>query len=328
MRLRNLCLALSITACLHPSTSRAQSAKPAITLDEFLNTTDVTAARIAPDGSAAVISTTTPDWKAGSFRHDLWLWNAASGLRPLTHSGSEENPQWSPDGKWIAFISDRALSGEKAAEDGKPDSDSAKASRLWIISVAGGEALPLYTQKLDVHSFAWSIDGAAIFYSVTTPLTHEQEETQKQEWKDVIRWREQHRGDLLLKQPVAPALAGALAIPPPEKAAASKEEKENQPVIPTGAETVTTSTLSIGEITPSPDGKSVAFVTGPVHHRMEGPKNYEVFLVPSTGGEARQITHNEAVESGLLWSPDSRWLHFMVQAAAGSKLCRGSAHRQ
>ena len=31
------------------------------------------------------------------------------------------------------------------------------------------------------------------------PLTHEQEDAQKDEWKDVIRWREQYRGDLLLK---------------------------------------------------------------------------------------------------------------------------------
>ena len=120
-----------------------------------------------------MIVTEAPDWKANTFRHDLWLWTAQTGLRPLTHSGSEESPQWSPDGRWIAFLSDRALPGEAAGADGEPESEAAKASRLWLIPVAGGEALPLFSEKLDVHSFAWSADGAAIYYSVTRPLTHE-----------------------------------------------------------------------------------------------------------------------------------------------------------
>jgi dipeptidyl aminopeptidase/acylaminoacyl peptidase len=322
MRLRFPHVAFALFVCLLTSASGAEPPKPAITLDEFLNTTEITAARIAPDGGAAVIAARTPDWKASTFRNDLWLWTASAGLRPLTHSGSEENPEWSPDGKWIAFVSDRALSGEPANQEGAPDSDSAKASRLWIIPVSGGEALPLYTQKLDVHSFAWSPDGAALYYSVTAPLTHEQEASQKAEWKDVTRWREQHRGDLLLKQAVTPAMSKGLAVPAPDtskdaNAAKSKDDSQSEPIVPSGAETIATSTFSIGEIKPSPDSKSVAFMTEPVHHRMEGPSSYEIFLVAANGGEVRQLTHNEAVESGLFWSHNSRTLHFMVQAAAG-----------
>jgi dipeptidyl aminopeptidase/acylaminoacyl peptidase len=301
--------------------------KPAITLDEYLNTTGITEAHLSPDGTAAVIATETPDWKASNFRHDLWLWTAAAGLRPLTHSGSEENAQWSPDGKWIAFVSDRDLSGGAEADDGK--SGDSGTDRLWVISVAGGEALPLYRAKLDVHAFAWSADGASIYYATTTPLTHEQEETQKADWKDVVRWREQHRGDLLLKQAVQPALARALTVDGPAKAAAEakasdskdgdkKSEKESDTTLPKDAETIATNSISITEIAPSPDGKSVAFVTGPVHHRIENPKDYEIFVASAGGGGARQITHNDAVESQLRWSPDSHWLHFTVSAAAGS----------
>ena len=263
-----------------------------------------------------MIGTGTPDWKNSIFRSDLWLWTAATGLRPLTHSGSEENPQWSPDGKWIAFVSDRALPGEEAKEDGSPTADSAKGSRVWIISVSGGEALPLYAQKLDVHSFAWSPDSATIYYSVTTPLTPEQTDAQKEEWKDVIRWREQHRGDLLLKQPVAKALAKAVAVPLPEHD--GKDEDKTKLPLPADAEIVARSVYGIGEVVPSPDGKSIAFETEPVHHRMESPANYEMYLVASNGGEVKQLTHNEALESGLRWSPDGKWLHFQVSAAAGS----------
>ena len=324
MRLRLSSIALYVSVCLLAAVSLAQSAKPAITLDEFLNTTSITESRIAPDGSAAVIATESPDWKAGDFRHDLWLWTAQAGLRPLTHSGSEENAQWSPDGKWIAFVTGRALPGEPATADGEPESDAAKANRLWVIPVAGGEALPLFREKLDVHAFAWSPDGAALYYSVTEPQTHDQQDAQKDQWKDVIRWREQHRGDLLVKQAVAPALQRAVAVEPPGKTADAKTadgkaaKKEAASTLPPGVETIAKSAISIGEIAPSPDGKTMAFVTEPVHRRIETPADSEVFLVAAAGGNVRQATHNEAVESELRWSPDSRWLHFAVQAAAGS----------
>ena len=296
--------------------AKAQSARPAITLDEFMNTTSISAARISPDGSAVVVATESPDWKDSIFRDDLWLWTAATGLRPLTHSGSEENPQWSPDGKWIAFSSDRALPpGESASAGGEAASDDAKASRIWIISASGGEALPLYTEKLDVHSFAWSVDGTAIYYSVTEPLSQSAQDEQKEQWKDVIRWREQHHGDLLLKQAVAPALAAAVASPMPAKDDDSKDGKDKSQ-LPNGAETAAKSDLLITEIAPSPDGKSVAFVTAPVHKRMEGPQFFEVFL--AADGAAKQLTHNEGVESNLRWSADGKWLHFLDAAAAGS----------
>jgi dipeptidyl aminopeptidase/acylaminoacyl peptidase len=299
-----------------PMCAAAQAGKPPITLDEYFNTTGIDATALSPDGSTAVIATETPDWKNNTFRHDLWIWSAATGLRPLTHMGSEDSPAWSPDGKWIAFVSDRALPGENAQDDGTPKDDN-KASRIWIIAANGGEALPLYAQKLDVHSFAWSPDSSTIYYSVTEPLKHEQEEAQKAEWKDVIRWREQNHGDLLLKQPVAGAIAAALSVPPPQTGSA-KDEKDTEPVLPPAAETVARSVYSIGEIAPSPDGRTIAFETRPVHHRVENPDNYEIYLVGQGGGDVRRLTKNDALESNLRWSPDGRFIYFAVTAASGS----------
>ncbi|MGA7833474.1 MAG: S9 family peptidase [Terracidiphilus sp.] len=323
MRMRLFFIAPFVSLCLWTGAAPAQPAKPVITLDEFLNTTAITESRISPDGSSAVIATETPDWKASLYRHDLWLWTQQSGLRPLTHSGSEENAQWSPDGKWIAFVTDRALPGEEAADSGEPADGEARADRLWVIPVAGGEALPLFREKLDVQSFAWSADGMALYYAVAAPQTADQQEEQKAEWKDVIRWREQNRGGLLVKQAVAPALERALAVEPPaaktnagKRAGKTTAEEENS--LPAGAVIIARSSLSIAEIAPSPDGKSLAFVTEPAHHRIESPSDYEIFLISAAGGEPRQITRNQAIESGLRWSPDSRWLHFEVAAAAGS----------
>jgi dipeptidyl aminopeptidase/acylaminoacyl peptidase len=298
----------------------AQSAKPAITLDEFMNASEITAARLSPDGSAAVIGTQAPDWKNDQFRSDLWLWTATGGLKSLTHSASEENPQWSPDGKWVAFTSDRTLPGESDEADNST-SDGTKPSRVWIISVTGGEALPLYKEKLDAHAFAWSADGSAIYYSVTTPPSEDEQEARKAEWKDVIRWREQYRGDVLLKQELAPALQRALENPgiekQEEKKKDTKKEKEDATELPKDAEVIARSKLSIGEIAPAPDGKTVAFETAPQHHRIEKPADFEMFLADGTGAE-KQLTHNNGLESNLRWSADGKWLYFLVGAGSGT----------
>jgi dipeptidyl aminopeptidase/acylaminoacyl peptidase len=340
-------LAFATASILHPAGVLSQSAKPPITLDEFLNTTDIAGARISPDGTAAVIGTESPDWKASAYRHTLWLWTAKDGLRVLTQSGSDEGAEWSPDGKWIAFLSDRPVVGEEEedkdstgdsgpgdakgraqpragrAGTGRSEDEDDKTTRLWLIPISGGEAQPLYREKLDVHAFAWSPDGKTIYLSATAPLTNEQEDAQKDEWKDVIRWREQERGDLLLALPVAASLANTAAQPMahPAKDSSSKSSNKNGDSalpLPTGSQTLAKSTLEIEEIASSPDGKSIAFVTQSISHRMENPADTEIFLVSATGGDPRQITHNDALEAGLRWSPDGHWLHFVVHAAGGS----------
>jgi dipeptidyl aminopeptidase/acylaminoacyl peptidase len=285
-----------------------------------MNTTDILAARLSPDGTSAVISTEAPDWKNSTYQHDLWLWTPKAGLQPLTHAGSEDNPQWSPDGKWIAFVSDRSLSGDSASGESDSPSDS---KRIWLIPVAGGEALPLYSGKLDTHTFAWSPDSSSIYFSVTEPLTHEQEDAKQDQWQDVIRWREQNRGDVLLNILIAPAITRALATPLPDSSAAAKTAKGRSELIPAdtlpaGAVTVVKSLRAIEEIVPAPSGKVIAFLTGPTYKRTENPSDNEIFLVPAAGGTARQLTHNQALESELHWAPDGRWLYFAVPAAAGS----------
>src|SRR5580698_7627691 len=123
-------LIFSSLSLLDPNATLAQTTQstrlPPITLDEYLNTTDIAGARLSPDGTAAVIGTESPDWKANTYRHTLWLWTAKGGLRALTQAGSDEGAEWSPDGKWIAVLADRPLPGADGG-DVKDSGDSGDA---------------------------------------------------------------------------------------------------------------------------------------------------------------------------------------------------------
>ena len=91
--------------------ARAQTAKPKLTLDEFFNWVEVDAVQLSPDGNSVVIQTDRADWDQSIYRDDLWLYRVdglgGGALMQLTQSGHDRHPQWSPDGRWIAFLSGR-----------------------------------------------------------------------------------------------------------------------------------------------------------------------------------------------------------------------------
>ena len=73
----------------------------------------------------------------------------------------------------------------------------------------------------------------------------------------MVRWREQYRGDVLLKLAIAPALARATEVLPAKEApTAAKADAEPSSKLPARAETIAKSDLAISEIAPSPDGKT------------------------------------------------------------------------
>jgi dipeptidyl aminopeptidase/acylaminoacyl peptidase len=270
-----------------------------------MNATDVHGAKLSPDGSAAVIATVDPDWQHNRYRSDLWIWKEKTGeTMPLTRSGHARSPQWSPDGKYIAFLSDVPL----ADDEGKDGTE-----RVWLIAADSGESLALYKEKLEAHAFAWSTDGSQIFFSCASPLSKSAEEAHKAQWKDVIRWREQERGDLLLALPAGTAIAAAQQNLPAHPPAVPDDALP----LPALARKVTASEDEIKEIAPDPKGTQIALMTDSVSHRLEDPKHNEIYLVNSAGGEARRLTNNQALESDLQWNAEGSQIYFHVGADEG-----------
>ncbi len=262
MTLRFLpCSALLLTVSLAAQTAAPPTQdKPPLTLDAFMAETEYTSARLSPDGTAAVIATREPDWMANRFREDLWLWRASTRkLEPLTTSGHDSGPDWSPDGRFIAFTSDRVLPDEKPSEskDSKDKDDTP--GRIWIVSADGGEARPVYRTKNDVHCFAWAPDGSAIYIAIQQPLSKDETEAKERDWKDVTRYRTSDRGDVLLRIPIPQPPASA-----PQPNAASPTPAANQQPLPEGATVIARSPLAIDSIKVDAHSGAIAFVTTPM----------------------------------------------------------------
>ena len=114
---------------------RAQN-KPKLTLDEFFNVVDFPEVEVSPDGHFVVIDAERADWDQQIFRSDLWLYRddgKGGSLIQLTQSGHDSDPKWSPDGRWIAFLSERKPASDKAG-DSDSDSDSKDESPASCIS--------------------------------------------------------------------------------------------------------------------------------------------------------------------------------------------------
>jgi len=301
--------------------ANAQTAKPKLTIDEFFNSVSFTAVKVSPDGNSVVIATERADWDQQIFRKELWLYRAVAGsLTQLTQSGHDSSPQWSPDGQWIAFLSERkggdardADAGD-AKERGGNDKDSNKekdVAQLFLISPSGGEAFAITYGEDEVHAFAWSRDSKAIYFATRQPWTKQQNDDHKKEWKDVIRYRGDERGDVVFRLTLDDALTRHAALGSKEIPDAVKDSGATP-----GAVAIARTPLRVDQVSISHDGQRLAFVTSSVSERQEKVEDIELYLVNLINNAAEatpvRLTHNEAVELNLDWAPDNRHLFFQV----------------
>jgi len=284
--------------------------KAKVTLDDFFNSVSFSSVELSPDGNSVAIVTERADWDQQIFRTDLWLYrDDAKTLIQLTQSGHDSDPKWSPDGKWIAFLSERtSVSGK--SEDSDSDSKD-DASQLYLISPDGGEAFPITRGEEDVHTFAWSVDSQTIYYATRQPWSKDQKDEYKREWKDVVQYRTAERGDSIFALKVPEAIARHAAEP--AKVEKKEGQPEAQPDLTPGAGVIASMSLRIDDLVTSPDGTKLAFVTNAVNQRQEKYQDVELYLLDVTGGQPRRLTKNEAFEIRPRWANDSRHIFFSVE---------------
>jgi uncharacterized protein (TIGR01244 family) len=139
-------------------------AQSAPSVDQLISLKRVGSPAISPDGRYVAYTVRETNWDENAYETEIWLAEVATGrLLQLTNAKkSSMSPAWSPDGKRVAFASDRT-----------------DKRHIYLISLDGGEAEQLTSGDEGVGSFSWSPDGKQIAYTSSDPKTDAQKERDK-----------------------------------------------------------------------------------------------------------------------------------------------------
>ncbi|HEX5451167.1 MAG TPA: hypothetical protein VFW86_02145, partial [Candidatus Limnocylindrales bacterium] len=125
--------------------------------------------RLSPDGSLAVFTLRTVAPRRDGYRHALWIvpTDGSAAARQLTLGATcDVSGRFSPDGRTLGFISDRAGVLQAAGAADRPGLPKAwpkeGARQVWLLPMDGGEARQLTTLPRDVTDLTWSPDGARL----------------------------------------------------------------------------------------------------------------------------------------------------------------------
>lgn len=127
--------------------AQAQPPRRPVAVDDQFKVQDVGSPELSPDGEWIVYTVTTTDVAADRRNTDLWKikWDGTSQSQLTFSPENETSAKWSPDGRYISFLSSRR--------------GPAKGNQVWLLERGGGEARQLTALKGGVTAYEWSPDG-------------------------------------------------------------------------------------------------------------------------------------------------------------------------
>jgi dipeptidyl aminopeptidase/acylaminoacyl peptidase len=316
--------------------SHAQNRR--LRIDDLAAIKDVSDPQISPDGAWVAYVVRTTDVEADRGTADVWMvrWDGTERIQ-LTHTKeSESRPRWSPDGRYLAFVSSRG--GE------------ARTSQVWLMARAGGEARQLTKLPGGVSDYAWSPDAKRLVLVGPDPEPEQKGDAKKTppividryQFKQDVEGYLSHRREHLYvfdlgTEQTAQVTSGdyddslpswspdGSTIAFSSKRDGDPDQNENWDIFLVDAKagaavrkltTFEGADNDPGQQTPaawSPDGKSIAYLQGgpPKYYFYDAPK---IAVIPVTGGPARLVTPAlERAPRDLTWSADGRYLYFILE---------------
>src|SRR2546421_5432970 len=151
-----------------------------ITIEDLCEVKFLSRPRISPDGRRVAFVVTTIDDKKHAYRSSIWMVSTQGGevKRFTMGPANTHSPSWSPDGRWLAFVSERE--GEAAGKDGKEQKKHGKGkAQVWLIPADGGEARQLTFMQHGASDPVWSPDSKRLIFSAAVgPADEETEDGQ------------------------------------------------------------------------------------------------------------------------------------------------------
>ncbi|GAC1633969.1 MAG: S9 family peptidase [Candidatus Acidiferrum sp.] len=282
------------------------------TFTESLSLRAISGEQISPEGKFVAYRMRETDWKDNAYVRQIWLVNVATGASYQLTRGKKSAGamEWSPDGRWLAFVTERetgAILPEEKKEEKKEtkpeDKDKKKeedgegkpaAQQIWLISPEGGEAWQLTKHTTDIGEFHWSKDGKQIAFAAPSAESTA-EKDRKQKYSDYEVFEEDYRQNQIWTVDVTKAL---------------------ETFLPMAAEAVTKDPkLNIADFAWAPDGIRIAF---------SATKNPLLAFGGDTDIYIADLAHENAVklvvglegpDGNPFFSPDGKELAFSTALA-------------
>ena len=127
--------------------------------------------RLSPDGTTALVTVQTSSPQHDAYRHAIWLVPLDGQVEPrqLTIGAKHDrHGRFSPDGRTVAFISDRRLQVEDEPDAPKDPKEREDGNQVHLLSLDGGEARRLTDLPRGVGGFAWAPDGRQLLVTTTS----------------------------------------------------------------------------------------------------------------------------------------------------------------
>jgi dipeptidyl aminopeptidase/acylaminoacyl peptidase len=241
--------------------------------------------RISPEGGWVAYTVSRTNLKQESSDTDIWMAPLDGGepVRLTTSDKSESSPRWSPDGKYLAFLSGR---------DGNK-------TQVWLLPRMGGEAFRLTDYKTGVSSFVWSPDSTRLAVVVRDEDPEESEEKAEEDEggrdvpKPIVVTRLQFKRDGVGYLNDLKSHIYIFDV-------ASKKSVQ-----------LTEGPYDDGSPAWSPDGNMIAFVSNRTVE-PDANENSDIFVVAAeAGAEPRKLTGFEGSDSSPEFTPDGTHIVFL-----------------
>ncbi len=260
--------------------------------EDLYNLKEIKDVRISPDGENVIFVLQRVDRKSEKKFSNLWMVSSRGGRpRRFTQGDHVDTmPRWSPDGKTIAFVSNR---------------DDEKQPQVYLISMEGGEAERLTDLKGEIGAMEWSPDGRSLLLQFRKKDV-EVLEREKDDRKKELGVVERHVTRLFYK------LDGYGYLP-----------KERWHLWIVDARTGKGRQLTSGDVHDetdpawSPDGKWIYFVSNRQPDPDLRPDVVDLYRIPAAGGEMERIPTPVGPKEAPSCSPDGRLVAYLGNEGEG-----------
>ncbi len=260
----------------------AQAPKRLLRATDLLKLHNVNDPQISPDGQWIAYSVSAIDSAKDKGDTDIWMtsWDGATTIRVTSSPDGESSPRWSPDGKFLAFVSGR---------------QEGKGGQIWLLDRRGGEAQRLTNLKGGISGFEWSPDAKrlALVLDEETDSIAKKDTATHTTPKPIVIDRYNFKRDI----------AGYLGTRRSHLAVFDVATKK--------LDSLTFGANDDDSPSWSPDGQRIAFVRNELAEPGRG-RDSDIWVIDARKGSSpKQLTTFEGPDGGRpSWSPDGRWIAF------------------